>query len=128
MRRRWSVLAAVLVWAGQAAAIATGRELAQMCAEGSSTQQITGNLICAGYIDGFVDAYRVSMAVMEHQAPKAQKPICLPHRGVEIGQVQALIVDWLKRHHNDHNIPARTVVYQVLATAYPCEATPVKRK
>jgi Rap1a immunity proteins len=128
MRRVVCMLAVLVALVGQPEAIETGRELAQMCAGGEATDQMIGNLLCAGYIDGFVDAYQVSMAVMEHQAPKARKPICLPHRGVEIGQVQALVVDWLKRHPKDHDSTARTVGYEVLATAYPCEGTPVKRK
>jgi Rap1a immunity proteins len=111
-----------------AEAVATGRELAAACADGPSTEQIFLSTHCMAYLSGFVDAYQLSMAVMERQVPKAKKPICLPPRGVDHGQMKALVNDWLKRNPSEHDETARTVVYLVLATAYPCGQAPVKWK
>ena len=106
----------------------TGRELGRVCAEGSSDEQIVRNLVCMAYLSGFTDAYVVSMAVMEHQAPKARKPICLPDRGVQLELVKLLVNDWLKQNPSDLAETARSVVYRVLATAYPCGEVHVKWK
>jgi Rap1a immunity proteins len=65
----------------RAEAFETGRELGRACAEGSSVEQMLEQTRCFGYIQGFLDAYRLSMAVMAQQAPRAQQPFCLPPGG-----------------------------------------------
>jgi Rap1a immunity proteins len=121
-------VALCLAWMGTSEAIETGRDLAQMCAEGKTTEQLLRSAFCAGYIDGFLESYRVSMIILDVHAPTAQQPVCLPDRGVHIGQVRALIVDWLKRYPNDRQKTAPMVVYHVLMAAWPCETMPVNRK
>jgi len=123
-RAGWVALALLTVGlsgGSPAEAFGTGRELGRACVDGPSSEQVVGNLECLAYIAEFLDAYQMSMAVMERQAPRAGKPICFPPRGIEKGQVMALINDRLKRIPTELDQSARIVLLSVLATAYPCQ-------
>ncbi|HSF29843.1 MAG TPA: Rap1a/Tai family immunity protein [Candidatus Tectomicrobia bacterium] len=115
------LLAVCLGGSANLEAFDTGAELGDACAGGTSAEQVVHRLRCLSYIGGFLDAYQLSMAVLEHQAPRAKKPICLPPRGVEKGQVMALVNDRLKRIPTEREQSARIVLFSVLATAYSCE-------
>ncbi len=104
----------------QAEGFEAGSDLARACKEGASVEQAVEQRRCFAYLMGFLDAYRASMAVMERQAPRAQEPICLPPRGVPVGQISDLILEWLRLRPAELGESARTVVFGVLATVYPC--------
>jgi Rap1a immunity proteins len=123
-RAGWAALALLTVGlsgGSPAEAFGTGHELGGACAEGPSVEQAVRNVTCLSYIAGFVDAYQLSMAVLERQAPRTKKAICLLSRGIEKGQVMALVNDRLKRTPTELDQSARTVLWSVLATAYPCQ-------
>jgi Rap1a immunity proteins len=129
-RAGMAILASLVVFLSVTAstgAFQTGREWVNVCTPSETAEQRILNLACVSYVDGYLDAYRVSMGIMEQQAPTARQPICLPERGVDIEQIKTLVDDWLLRHPSDLSLNIRTVVLQVLIKAYPCPWTP-KRK
>jgi Rap1a immunity proteins len=115
-----ALLAGDLSGASPAEAFETGRDLAHACGDNLSSERVIGNALCLGYIAGFVDAYRVSLGLLERHAPTVKPPICLPSHGVQKGQVMGLVNEWLKRTPADHDQSARVVLWSVLSTAYPC--------
>ena len=104
-----------------AEAFNTGQDLVRACSRGDAAEQRLMDLTCAGYASGFVDAYRVSMVVMEHYAPHAEGPICLPAQGIENAHMMALVINRLERIPADRAASARVVVFETLKAAYPCQ-------
>ena len=81
----------------------------------SEAEALLGKAICDGYVDGFIDSYRVSTTY--YGQPDA---FCLPATGISIDQAIRVIVRYLEEHPNELHQSARSSVFLALRTAFPC--------
>jgi hypothetical protein len=91
-----------------AASFATGNKLLKDC---QSTDVVERNL-CLGYIAGIFDALDGNTLDQQHRA-------CLP-KGVTIGQVSDIVVQWLQANPKDRHYAAAGLVAAAIAKAFPC--------
>lgn len=82
----------------------------------SEAAALVGFAHCAGYVDGFIDSYRVS--TLYYRQPDA---FCLPAGGISIDQAIRVVVRYLEEHPKELHESARSSVFLSLRTAFPCD-------
>lgn len=120
MISRFAILALLTVLAGSATGqeVKRGDQLLWQCNETASSkvEAFAGKLLCAGYVDGFIDSYRVSTTY--YGRPDA---FCLPATGLSIDQATRVVVRYLEDHPNELHESARSSVFLALRTAFACK-------
>ena len=104
--------------AGGAEASQSGLDLLRACEGRAGTNELAtkvGEIYCAGYVAGFVDAYQLVAGV-----PASQTAVCLPAGGLENEQYMLVVGKWLREHPNDLHKTARVSVFLALKEAFPC--------
>jgi hypothetical protein len=87
-----------------AASFATGNKLLKDC----QSTDVVEQTYCFGYIAGIVDAL------------DDQRRACLPNKGVTIGQVSDIVVQWLQANPKDRHYAAAGLIAAAIAKAFPC--------
>jgi Rap1a immunity proteins len=94
----------------------TGFDLLREC-EGRVTEvRAVGEILCAAYVQGVVDAYGFVSGWLRPE----HHHICLPAGGIENEQATRVITRWLQSHAADLYLPARLHVIVALRQAFPC--------
>lgn len=88
-------------------------DLMKQCFAGTDGITIT-NAPCVGYMAGYLGAVRISSSISEGF------PICLPESGVTNEAVVSQVSEYLEDNPDALDKSARSVVFFVLASAYPC--------
>ena len=88
-------------------------DLMKQCFAGTDGITIT-NAPCVGYMAGYLGAVRISASISQGF------PICLPENGITNEAVVSQVSDYLETNPDALDKSARSVVFFVLATAYPC--------
>jgi len=88
-------------------------DLMKQCFAGTDGVTIT-NAPCVGYMAGYLGAVRISASISQGF------PICLPESGVTNEVVVSQVSDYLEANPDALDKSARSVVFFVLANAYPC--------
>lgn len=92
----------------------SGSELLALCDTPKSNDLVyfTNFSLCAGYINGASDASQCGNTVggFSH----AQPP------GTTVGQIFELFVTWMRKHPENLNVGASTLVAKALQDEYPC--------
>ena len=77
---------------------------------------LVADVHCASYIDGVIDGYRILTDI----SPQARF-ICLPKAGLTNEQAIQIFTNWLIKHPNEKNTPARSGVLLSLKETFPCK-------
>ena len=84
----------------------------------SEVDQALNLINSMGYVQGFLDSYIALVAT---------KPcayfICLPEEGMSVEYCASIIATWLKKHPNQLDNTARTLIYRALGEYFPCPRT-----
>lgn len=88
-------------------------DLMKQCFAGTDGITIT-NAPCVGYMAGYLGAVRISASISDGF------PICLPETGVTNEDIVAQVSEYLEVNPDALDKSARSVVFYVLASAYPC--------
>lgn len=109
---------ALLLLSAPSFAIDRGDQLLWECQGMADTEMkaASGKLHCAGYLSGFVDSYRVMVAMT-----KMPDAFCLPRDGVSSDQLMRVVVKWLEAHPEQLHETARGSVFIALQKAFPCQ-------
>lgn len=81
-----------------------------------SVEDSLKGLVCSGYMQGFVDAYRLT-----DKLQGGKTLICLPEQGIETEQAVRIIVKWLRDHPDQLHQTARVSAFVALAQAFSCK-------
>jgi hypothetical protein len=95
-----------------------GDQLLWKCAgkpSDSDVQVQMDKLLCAYYLQGFLDSYGIS-----HEPDSKERTICVPPSGISTDQTIRIVVKWLESHPEILHESARMNVFLALRTAFPC--------
>lgn len=114
-----SVLSSKAHAQGTASLLQTGNDFLRQCDEIRVNQKDTiafGQLMrCTGYIQGFLEGH-VTLQVVSGVKPT----YCYPENA-DFGQVQRIVLKWLRGNPAKSNLPLSVVMEKALIEAFPCE-------
>ncbi len=90
--------------------IISGKQLYKFCSSNIKAENST----CAGYIGGVIDTM-----VALNKSEVLNPLICLP-LDVKLHSVKDVVVEYLEKHPEEHNLNASSVVLGPIINAYPC--------
>lgn len=97
---------------GSNSIVETGNDILSMCKDPSATlewKELAGDQSCLNYIMGVFDGYEVT----------SKGGICRPE-GVTFGQVELVVLKYVKDHPEELHEPAAALVLLALKNAFPC--------
>lgn len=109
---------ALLTLPVEAHAQLTALDLMRQCEGRGSTDPAEAavlQLVCTAYVMGAHDMMR---AVLDIHAPGQY---CAPAEGLEVEQVEAIVLRWIRRNPEGMHLPARSAILIALMQAFPCQ-------
>lgn len=126
------VLLLTLAVSSLAAADIGGHKLASDCAGFNKSTPRTEKeslamLICAGYVQGVVDADSIDVTINEITYRKSATVYCLP-KGNTYEQLIRVVAKYTKEHPEHWHWKGPNIIGVALMKAFPCENTIVERE
>jgi hypothetical protein len=94
-----------------------GDEMLWACKGEGPEPAIVGKLLCAVYLNGFLDSHSIAMGLGDS---RKETNFCLPASGISNDQAVRVVVQWLEAHPADLHKSGRTLVLLALRDAFPC--------
>ncbi len=120
MMKRLSLMLATLTWlvAGQVSPASAiwleGNELVEWCL----SDETHSETFCIGYVLGIADV----VDTLSDGKVAGFKPVCIDQTTVTSGQLQRVVVKYLKDHPEETHTAAVFLVTVALREAFPCQA------
>jgi len=102
----------------------------QVCSAQTSAQELQGHCshksadysagFCRGFIDAVLDMNNLALITARLNGVKSGSPICIPE-GVKMGQVLKVVMKYIDDHPEQLHLPARNLVLDSVANAFPCK-------
>ena len=89
-----------------------GHALYEMCIENDNT------LACTAYVAGVMDF--LSAAGKTDILNEQFQPVCVPQSGVTLGQLQDIVIKYLREHPEERHEPGVFLVVGAIREAFPC--------
>ena len=110
VRSTFSVLLALGLPEPAAAGFVTGAELLALCEDPGG--EGFAEMHCLGYVPALAD-------VLERNGVNGLRA-CIPDTGVDVGQLEAVVTAYLRRHPDRGGYGAAGLVADALGAAFPC--------